>query len=503
MKTLVGISLALRTALVLFSVFVTVFSSSCAGKILPAYEPSSFYTVSVEGKETRPASAQAAPAPWAEELRLDRAAWERAVSEPSVFSVFSQTPPRLLKALAPAFSDERAAVKILFGKFSEESLETLALGRNPAVLAADFNLTASLNAYGQLSELMDQLAQYSVFAADTGAGMAAGFPFPDVVSLQGQMVGREAAEAFFEREIARRDALTTARRLYWELWYNGFAARIADETLRLISGLPDAVARRYETGDAVLADVTGALVRKQKLQEERLTLRREEDVLRAKISALLDLPSGSITGHPGKSGPSPVFPRPESLIATALLRRQEINKLQAAVSRTELAILMMETESGFGRPFNLSLPSKRIARQGEEAAAMNGATGSAAPRLSGPTYAYLLETRARLAALKAELSGVIAQTPALVREAWTRADKAKREAALYSERVETLARLDFSSALKDYETGGLTLSDLTELALARLEARTAALSAQRDLGLALAEMAAAVGTDDFLNPGAQ
>ena len=472
------------------------FSASCAVKIPEAYEPSSFYKAAVEKDAGGPVSVEAVPAPWVDELRQARAEWEKAASEPSAVSVFHQTPPRLLKALSPAFSDGRQAQKALSGEFSLETLETLALGRNPTVRAADSSLAASLNAYGQLSELMDQLSQYSVFAGDLGAGMAAGFPYPEVVALQGQMAGREAAEAFFEREMARRTALTTARRLYWEIWYNQGALRIADETLRLVSGLPDTLARRYETGEADLKDVTEALVQKQKIEEERLTLKREGEALRASLAALLELPSGAVLGHPGKSGPSSAFPRPESLILLALSRRQEIKKLEAAVARAELSILMMEAESGFGRPFNLSLPSKRIARQGEDAA-MNGATGSVAPRLSGPAYAYLQETRARLTALRAELSGAIAETPALVRIAWTRADKAKREAALYGERVETLARLNFSSALKDYETGGLNLSDLTEIALARLEAGTAALSARRDLGLALAELYEAVGTDEF------
>ena len=474
-------------------------ASSCAARrdAPPAYEPPALYTQALEEAGAGKVSAAKQPTP-AAGLAEAREAWERALAEPSPYSVFFLPAPRLLAALAPAAGDAALARKALADGFTLETLEMLAYLRNPAVRAAESRFRSTLAAYGQVEELSDLLSQASAFTGGMGIESAALFPYPAVMALQGSLVTLEAGASREDLEIARRDAVSRARRIFWELVYNGKARDILGETLRLLSALPGAAAGRYETGAAPLSGLTDAVVRREKAREDLTSLEREAGALEARLAALLDLPPGGGHVSPAQTLPSADFPGPETLARAALSRRQEIRKARIEVERVRTVILMMEAGASFGRSFDAALSPARVARTGD---ARGEPALPQAPGLAAPPYAYLEETRGVLQSRKAELAAVSADTPGLVRDAWTRADRARREARLYRGAVERLARLDFEAAKKSFETGQMSLGELVDLAIKRLDAKMSALAAERDLGLSLADLSEAVGAADLSSAG--
>ncbi|MEW6219178.1 MAG: TolC family protein [Thermodesulfobacteriota bacterium] len=440
-----------------------------------------------------------------------QASWEQALAQPSPAEAFYRLDPGLLSQLGPAAGDAAAAAARLSGGFSLEALEGLVLLRNPGIAAAGARLRGAIQQYSQVSALDDVLRQYSAFTESlmTGVGPMKGrepidkrFPFPGVLALKGEVVTQAVTAEREKLEIARRSALTMARKACWSLTFSHQASRIMDRMLGLLRHLEAVAATRYETGKTSFQDVIKVRIRRETAEDELRTIAENTATLRARIRELVDLPPDAAIGAPLLAEPAGWTARPEALYPVALQRRQEIRWLEAGIARMERMIELAETMIYPTDTPGWSFYDDEAVNQVGSAAMQEpfGVTttasmGAGLPKMPwiGTNDAYLREARQQLAAMKSELRKLKDATLSGVREAWFRLDKARRQRELHRDRIVGLSQAALDVATRGYETGSVGFADVIASYADWLSANLAAERARGDVGAALAELEEMVG----------
>jgi outer membrane protein TolC len=86
------------------------------------------------------------------------------------------------------------------------------------------------------------------------------------------------------------------------------------------------------------------------------------------------------------------------------------------------------------------------------------------------------------------------ETIFMVREAWFRLDQARREEALYAERIVSLSQAALEVSRRGYETGMVSFADVIMSYTSWLNDNLALERRRSDLGISQAELQEAVGT---------
>ncbi|MBF0100082.1 MAG: TolC family protein [Desulfobacterales bacterium] len=422
----------------------------------------------------------------------------------------------LLSASSKEKSFYTPDIKRLSDSFSLKDLEIQIVGRNAMIKNAEKNFRATLEAYNQASVLDDIQRSYSAFNAQimTGVGnmedmesIYRKFPFPGILALKGDIVSQEVKIAHKDLEIAQRTAISEARRNYWNLLYNSKAKEITSQTLNLLKDLESSASRRYETGQSQITELTKVKIQREKMKEELTTLTEEGLNIEKRLKALLLLSSSLKIGTPQKIEVNKSTPSLDILIDTALKHRQELEKIRIMITRMELMIEMAETEIYPGFSLNLALTENQGVKQAgtmkmEEpfSVTTTASMGAGLPKMpwTGLFDAYLRETRQRLYALREELKAAEAETEAKIREAWFAFDQAKREFALYSNRIEELSMLNSAVSSKAYESGAISFSETIDAVMLILETRLSAERRKADLGISLANLYETIGVSEGL-----
>ncbi len=435
--------------------------------------------------------------------------WETAIGAATTKDSFYFPDPDVLKKLGPATVNDAAAADSLADGFTLETLEALALLRSPVVSSSQRSFRAALEGYSQVANLDEMLRAYSAFTGalmTTAGGMnespAMRFPFPAATALKGEVVTQEVLAAREELEMARKEAVTEARRLYWELLYIRRASEITGRSLDLMRELADSTTLRYEVGEGGLREVTGARIESGKMREELTSIAGEQANLEAGVRKLLALPPEVKVGAPAAREPSRDVPPLEPLYPLAREKSPEIKAQRAMVGRMEKMIEMSKLEinprftqdlSTFDNRAVLQAGSGRMEEPFPDSAPAAKSDGAPAKAWYGSGLAYLRESEQRLAALREELRRTEAGVLDEVRESWFRLDRARREEILYSQRIGELSRLSRETALGRYRSGDMTLTDVLEAFRSALDNELAAARRAADLGVARAELESAVG----------
>jgi outer membrane protein, heavy metal efflux system len=500
-----------RCRIFAYFVLLPALLSACAGRSavisqMNRYAPPPVYAAPVASAVPSASAPERLPSPPSIDWPALKEKWEKKISDPLPETVFYTPDASRLEALSPAISGDAACEAALGDGFSLETLEILAWGRNPLVLSAGHTLKATLEAYSQAENLEEILRQYGAFSAGLMTGVSAmgnmegiekKYPFPGIISLKGDIVTQEVRIAREDFEISRRNAVTQARKAFWDLWVTRRAIDITASNLALLKTLESSTARRYETGDAPVRELSAVSVQKQKLMEDLTTLQEEKRNNETKIRSLLNLPETAKIGTPKAENIGKQLPSPEKLSALAGERRQELRKKRAMIARMELMIEMSETEIYPGFTQNLSLTENRAVNQAGTmkmtepfAVTLEAGIGAGLPKNAGfgLTETYLRETRQKLTALRRELSGDEAQTTAQVREAWVSADRARRMYLLFKDRITAFSTLDFSVSSKAVETGAIPFPEFISTAAALFETRLSVEKSAGDLGRAIADL---------------
>lgn len=476
------------------------------------YQPPSYVTVQGKsGPQDKPSSADIAFDSEKKRLMEIKKKWEKALMADGGGPRFFVPSPKVLKLLQPARSDARAAGVALGDEFSLETLETLALLRNPGVRAAESRFRASVETFSQVLDLDAILRQYNAFTEDlmTGVGPVRGkdsvktkFPFPGVLALKGEIVGQAVKAAREDLEMARRDAVTAARVTYWKLLFVQKARKITKETVGLLEQLEKVAGARYEAGKTSFQDVIKVRIEREILQEELITLFEKQRNWESKIREIVDLPPGVKIGLPEKRQPIKRIPSIASLYPLARDRRQELRRLRAMVGKMERMIEMAETAILPLYTLGLSFyEDDAVSQVGSQRTrepfpvSTRASTGAGLPKMPwyGSDDAYLRQTRQSLRALKEDLQKAEDETMTLVRNGWFNLDRAKREEALYRGSLVELSRAVVDVSTRGYESGRVSFADVISSYTIWLEMNLAAEKKLSGIGIAWAELEKTLG----------
>jgi cobalt-zinc-cadmium efflux system outer membrane protein len=440
-----------------------------------------------------------------------KALWEKALQAPRREMSFFIPPSHLLNSLKPAVRDTAAASGALTPRFSLDTLETLAFLRNPGIRAAENRVRAAIDTYSQVMALDDILREYTAFTEGmmTGVGPLRGkepmktkFPFPGILSLKGEIVGQEVKGTLEGLEIAKKEAVTQARKAYWNLLFFCKAEKIARETIGLYRHLEQVAAIRYETGGTSYQDVIKVRIQREILEEDLNTLLEKQQNVKSKILEILNLPPGTRIGMPEDRTPPRIVPPLKGLYKLARQRRQELRRMRARVGKMERLIEMAETMILPPYTLNLSLYEDEAITQVGSIAVKNdfpvstqASTGFGLPLMPwyGIEDAYLRQTRQELGALKNTLEKEEAGANTLVRNAWFRLDLANREEALYRKSILNLSRDVLDVSTQGYKAGNVSFADVISSYSSWLDVNLAAEREVSAMGIAWANLEKTVG----------
>lgn len=448
-------------------------------------------------------------------LQQRQAEWQQSLTESKADTAFYHPDSALTLTLQAAATDPAAAAKALATGFSLETLETLVLLRSPAIQSKESEFRAVLEGYSQVEDLDTSLRRYATLTKSlmTGVGgmsnpdaVSLKFPFPGLLALKGEIVTQEATAAREELEATRRDTLTAIRKDYAELLYARQAQQVTHSLLQLMDSINDTVSTRYQSGTTGFQEVTAIGSEREKIREDLTTFMEEQGNGEASLRAALSLPGDVGIGVPAKFELTTTELKLDALSALALEHRQEIRSQQAMIGRTERMLEMAETMLYPGLSQDLSLfDNNEVAKIDQEEnpartkesfpVTSAAANGIGLPKMPwfGTNNAYLRQTQQRIVALKKELETTKAATVLTVRMAWFRLDRAKRQKALYQDRVVPLAQANLDASQQGYAAGQSSYEKLIQSASSWLTAKLALARANSDILTAAAELDAAVG----------
>lgn len=438
--------------------------------------------------------------------------WHKSLSAADTGPVFFRPDSQLLRSLGPAGTNAQAAGEALKGEFDLATLETLVMLRSPKVKAAENRLRASIEAFSQVQSLDEILRQYTAFTEglQTGVGPMKGkdpvkvkFPFPGVLSLKGQIADQEVKIAREDLATARREAVTAARIVYWNLLFIHKARKITAETIGLFRHLEAVATTRYEAGKTSFQDVIRIRIKREILDEELITLREKQRNLESRIREILNLVSSIKLGSPKAVRPESKIPAQQTLNKIAHERRQELRRLRARVGKMERMIVLAETMVLPPYTLDLSLyEDEAILKVGSFARKDTFPTSTQVSRGAGlpkmPWYgiedAYLRETRQKLKALREDLTQAEAATNDKVRSSWFELDLARREMLLFKNKVVNLSKSALDVTTRGYESGNVPFSDVIASYTIWLDANLSLAKQQSNLGIAWAKLEQVLGT---------
>ncbi len=466
-----------------------------------AWSPSSDVTKSSKASEASGEKSVGQPAAeMIREMTSRREAMASGVDQRAL-PVFLSPDPVREAALSPP-----ADLPILAGDFRLTDLEIAVLSRNQAVAAARESYRAALETFGLAAELDLLLVGFAPFTASlmTGVGggmeegMAGVFPSPGLASLRAEVVRQEAEGAREELEIARRWAVSEARRLFWELGYLAEARRLAAASRDAAIALGRSALERYAAGEEMAAVPLEGKMMAAAMSTELVSLEREEMAVRDALRRLLAVPSDTPLGAPSAGASPNGIPELGPLRALARERRQEVRVMRATLARMEAMYRMTAREAvptlSLGYSFYPARHAVSAGSMAMEPTFPTEPTGGSGPRQ--PLYALMqasrLELGRRVEAMRAGLRDAEAETDLMVREAWNRLDRAGREVTLAQGLVGS-AGLIRGSALARYRAGDAPLKDAVEAERLLLDKSLALARALADVGRSRADLEEAVG----------
>lgn len=515
MKRFLRYGLALSAALLILPTFPAQGGYGRMKKEFESYRPSGLYDAAITDRETGRDTPPLASDDFdrqMEDLRQTRVQWQEKIPVLNEGDTFFIPDPERLNNLRAIAGDTGKTAALLENDLDLKDLEILVLLRSPAVRAGQENLKAALESISQVENLEEILRRYTAFseALMNGVGpmkgktpAATSFPFPGVSALKGRIAVQEVIMASEQLEITRRTVLTSARSAYWNLVFNDKAVAIHTDMVALLRHLETVARARYETGQAGFQDLVQVRIKRETIEEERITLLEKELTLEALLRQFLELPAEVRIGKPlAPENPDYSTPALQDLYQTALASRQELRKTRAMINRMEMMIELGETMVLPPFTLNLSrfedeavLQTGTLAKKETFPVTVSASMGAGLPVRPwfGANDAYLNRTRHSTEALRNELRKMEAETLYKVRQAWFTLDKAGREEELFSQSIVNLSQAALDVVTSGYESGKVPFADVIASYTSWLTALLSRERSRSDLAIAYSELEEAVG----------
>ena len=311
-------------------------------------------------------------------------------------------------------------------------------------------------------------------------------------ALRRDMASASATEAQARASLAWTEIAMRIKAAHAQRFQVHESIRLTEEVAELLSRLEAVSRSRYSNGLAPQADVIRAQTERTMVQGELLALRAEAHTVAAQLNALLARAPDATLADPQRLSP---LPQDERLRYTNLVERLRDANPELAVEAARRAgaernrdltyrnrypdfsvsvapIQMRNRIADWELMFEVNLPLQLTTRrhQEREAEAMVEAAGA---RISAVEQRLSGELGARLAALQA----------------------ARDTEALITSSLQPQARSTLDAALAAYETGRVDFATLLEAQRQLRQARLAAVRAQADARMRLAEIERLIGEE--------
>ena len=345
----------------------------------------------------------------------------------------------------------------------------------------------------------DQSLQTAGGRIQTGVQLTQRFPWLEKLDARGEVVRREVQAALTEVATAELDAALAARTAWFEAWFAGRAVEVTRRNRELLEQLSDVALARVRTGGAQ-TDVLRTRLEIDRLDDRLLTLRRQRDVARADLAAVLRLPPGADLPTADEDlPPLNAAAEVEALFAAARECRPELKRIgwEIARDRAQRQVACLAAKPDFTAGLGYAVVTEEDALAGVANGRDNVSVlfGLTLPIYRDKIRAGVAEAEERIAADSRRFDAETDDTLRAIRRLAFRLDTLADQLDLLEERILPRAEQTLEVSLADYRGERVGFAEVANsyADILRLEIQEARLRA--DTGVALAELERAVGCD--------
>ncbi len=321
-------------------------------------------------------------------------------------------------------------------------------------------------------------------------GVEQSFPWFGKRGLREKTADQEAQATGLEYDASVRDLVMTVKENYYDLYSLQRSIEITRDERGVLEQMQKIAETKYSTGEVQQQDAVKAQAEVSMLEARILELEQEEAVLKAKLNQLLNRPAQSPLGIAVSAPPQNRSFDVDSLLTLAKQTRPEIKQARLDLERSASQRDLMKKES---------FPDYRLGaeyrsfREGDDMLMLT--LGFDLPIWRNRNRAGVHEAEKLIESEQAGLEEVNQQISYDVMDAHARLVAGERIAKLYETALVPQAQARFEASEAGYGAGKVGFLDLLESERFLLEARILSAMADAKMGVLLARLERAVGTD--------
>ena len=381
-----------------------------------------------------------------------------------------------------------------------DQLVATALAENPQLKASRTKVEAMEERPAQEQALPNPMFKYSGMDA-TNRGtwpntnekrfmLEQPFPWFGKRGLKGQIAKKDAIAEAHMYEAMTREVVMMVKESYFDLYAVQQSLTITRTEEDVLNRMAKIAETKYGTGTASQTDVLKAQTEITMLQQKRFELEQQEATLKAKLNQLLNRRADAPLGF-AVTAPVEAFDLTfDQLLSAARKYRHELQYAQTEIERNKLSRDLMKKESF--PDYTLGVEYRNI---GNAEDMVMFTVGIEFPIWQNKNKAGVREAEKMIDSSTAALQATQQQIGFDVRDAGFKLVTARRSLDLYRKQLIPQAKMRFESSEAGYRTGKVDFLDLLESERFLLNARVMAVMAEGNVGMELARLERAVGTD--------
>jgi outer membrane protein, heavy metal efflux system len=322
------------------------------------------------------------------------------------------------------------------------------------------------------------------------------FPWFGKRDLRGKIAEKDAEAMKSEYDAMAREVIMMVKETYYGLYAVQKSISITKGEENLLKQIVKITETKYATGESSQQDVLKAQSEITMVNQRLLELEARETTLKARLNMLLNHKQDSPLGNALEGPPTEIDNDLQKLLDLAEKNRPEISGAQTQIERSKAERKLMAKEyfpdlklGGEYRSFN----------DGSDDLAMF-MVGMEIPIWQGKYRAGTREATKTIDSDKAALETVQKQTAFDVKDSHFKLLTANKTIDLYRNTLVPQAEMRFKASDAAYRTGKADFMDLLESERFLLNAKVMLAMAEGDLGMNLARLERAIGTDLKVSP---
>ncbi|HEY4257775.1 MAG TPA: TolC family protein [Candidatus Udaeobacter sp.] len=404
--------------------------------------------------------------------------------------------------------DNESAVRQ--GRLSLNEVTGAVLANNPAIKAAQEKWQAMKARVPQAAAWEDLTAQARSRVAryvsiPPNAFTDQSFMLQQEVPMSGKNLSRaraataEAGATFEDFRRTQLDVLARARTAFHRLANEYVQLEVNQRNVDLLNQFAEVSRQRYEVGNASQADVLTAQTDAAKLLEAQSDIFRRISDAQSQLNVLMNRPAQTPLGEPTQIS---FQPRPlslQALQAIALSARPEMQRAQNRVEAERFRVQLAKRE-WFPDP-TLDVQAQRYNDAGQAVSELDVGASIPLPFANPRKYsAGVTEARRNFESAQHDLETARSETLGLVRDQLKKIETAAHHYELYRDKILPLARQAVQSNQAAYETSSANFLALITAQRVLQDVESAHVNHLADYQVAVAELDAIVGIEDWLSP---